>query len=201
VSSDEADCELLSARQATRSVNRRTLSPKCSLCVRSFTTARRRDVTQEVFLSVFRSLRRWMPPGRSMPWTHGIGSSLPDLAGQRARRPELVDYLQTPPESTPTTRPSWLREIRGRSMTAPDTDGFVLFHEHGQPYEEIAQALDGRSAPSNVVASGTAGVLERLQRRGMVPADGNPAYEEASLSRRQTAPQHDEERPEWDKRP
>src|ERR1700760_5148751 len=53
------------------------------------------DVTQEVFLRVFRSLRRWDARRPLRPWVMGITvNRCRTWLAQRARRPELVDYLQ-----------------------------------------------------------------------------------------------------------
>jgi DNA-directed RNA polymerase specialized sigma24 family protein len=67
---------------------------------------------------------------------------------------------------------------------------FVLFHEQGQAYEEIAEALD---RPVGTVKTwlhrARLEVLERLQRRGMVPVEGAAGLlEEPSLSRRPGPP-------------
>jgi RNA polymerase sigma-70 factor (ECF subfamily) len=94
---------------------------------------------------------------------------------QRARRPESVDYLQdTVPSPPPDDSAELLREIRAAvDDLRPDyRTVFVLFHEHGQAYEEIAEAMD---RPVGTVKTwlhrARLEVLERLQRRGMVPAD------------------------------
>src|SRR5437763_12446080 len=53
------------------------------------------DVAQEVFLRVFRSLRTWDPSRPLRPWVMGIAvNRCRTWMAQRARRPELVDYLQ-----------------------------------------------------------------------------------------------------------
>src|SRR5262245_60576412 len=53
------------------------------------------DVTQEVFLRVFRSLRRWDSSRPLKPWVMGITvNRCRTWLAQRSRRPELVDYLQ-----------------------------------------------------------------------------------------------------------
>ncbi len=53
------------------------------------------DVTQEVFLRVFRSLGGWDRSRPLRPWIMGIAvNRCRTWLGQRARRPELVDYLQ-----------------------------------------------------------------------------------------------------------
>ena len=53
------------------------------------------DVCQEVFLRVFRSLDGWDSGRPLRPWVMGIAvNRCRTWLGQRARRPELVDYLQ-----------------------------------------------------------------------------------------------------------
>src|ERR1700752_2685833 len=53
------------------------------------------DVTQEVFLRVFRSLRRWDSTRPLKPWIMGIAvNRCRTWMGQRAKRPETIDYLQ-----------------------------------------------------------------------------------------------------------
>src|ERR1700686_1242322 len=52
------------------------------------------DVTQEVFLRIFRSLKRWDSTRPLKPWVMGITvNRCRTWMAQRARRPELVDYL------------------------------------------------------------------------------------------------------------
>src|SRR6516225_11997172 len=65
------------------------------LCVR-FLNHRQdaEDVTQETFLRVFRSLRRWDKRRPLKPWIMGIAvNRCRTWLAQRARRPELVEYL------------------------------------------------------------------------------------------------------------
>src|SRR5947208_17101432 len=60
------------------------------------------DVTQEVFLRVFRSLRRWDANRPLKPWIMGIAvNRCRTWLAQRARRPESVDYLQDTATSPP----------------------------------------------------------------------------------------------------
>ncbi len=131
------------------------------------------DVTQEVFLRVFRSLRRWDSSRPLRPWVMGIAvNRCRTWMAQRVRRPELADYLQdTAPGPAPDDSAELVAEIRD-AVTAlrPDYRAvFVLFHEHGQPYEEIAAGL-GR--PVGTVKTwlhrARLEVLEHLKRRGMV---------------------------------
>src|SRR5579864_4534912 len=52
------------------------------------------DVTQEVFLRIFRSLRGWDSSRPLRPWVMGIAvNRCRTFLSQRSRRPELVDYL------------------------------------------------------------------------------------------------------------
>ena len=52
------------------------------------------DVSQEVFLRVFRSLRRWDPARPLRPWITGITvNRCRTWLSQRSRVPETVDYL------------------------------------------------------------------------------------------------------------
>lgn len=145
------------------------------------------DVTQEVFLRVFRSLRRWDPTRPLKPWIMGIAvNRCRTWMGQRVRRPELADYLQETAADTPTDDSAeLLTEIRAAlaELRQEYRTVFVLFHEQGQPYEDIAEVL---RRPVGTVKTwlhrARLEVLERLRRRGMVadletpPADagGSP---------------------------
>jgi RNA polymerase sigma-70 factor (ECF subfamily) len=131
------------------------------------------DVTQEVFLRVFRSLRCWDPSRPLKPWIMGIAvNRCRTWLGQRVRRPELVDYLQdTAPSPAPDDSTELLQEIQAAlaELRVEYRTVFVLFHEQGQPYEDIAQAM-GR--PVGTIKTwlhrARLEVLERLRRRGMV---------------------------------
>jgi RNA polymerase sigma-70 factor (ECF subfamily) len=132
------------------------------------------DVTQEVFLRVFRSLRRWDASRPLKPWIMGITiNRCRTWLKQRSRRPELVAYLQDIAPSPPADDTAeLLREIQAAlSNLRPEYRSvFLLFHERGQPYEEIAAAL-GR--PVGTIKTwlhrARLEILERLRRRGMVP--------------------------------
>src|SRR5208283_3944551 len=53
------------------------------------------DVTQEVFLRVFRSLRRWDPTRPLKPWIMSIAvNRCRTWLSRRSRRPECVPYLE-----------------------------------------------------------------------------------------------------------
>jgi RNA polymerase sigma-70 factor (ECF subfamily) len=134
------------------------------------------DVTQEVFLRVFRSLSGWDPGRPLKPWIMGIAvNRCRTWLTQRARRPEPVEYLQdTLPGPSSDDSAELLREIQAAlaELRPEYRTVFVLFHEHGQPYEEIAEALD---RPVGTVKTwlhrARLEILERLRRRGMVPEE------------------------------
>ena len=143
------------------------------------------DVAQEVFVRVFRSLARWDSERPLRPWIMGITvNRCRTWLSQRVRRPELADYLhETPARDDGDDSAELVTEIQtALRMLRPDYRAvFVLFHEHGQSYEDIAAALD---RPVGTVKTwlhrARAELLERLRSRGMVP-DETP---EPDLSQR-----------------
>jgi RNA polymerase sigma-70 factor (ECF subfamily) len=134
------------------------------------------DVTQEVFLRVFRSLRRWDSSRPLKPWIMGIAiNRCRTWLVQRARRPEAVDYLQDMAMARPEDNSAELqREIQAAvdDLRPEFREVFVLYHEQGQAYEEIAQVLQ---RPLGTVKTwlhrARLEILDRLQRRGMVPSN------------------------------
>jgi RNA polymerase sigma-70 factor (ECF subfamily) len=150
------------------------------------------DVTQEVFLRVFRSLRTWDPSRPLRPWVMGIAvNRCRTWLAQRSRRPELVDYLQDTLPARPADDATELvaeieRAVAGLRLEYRTV--FVLFHEHGRPYEEIASAM-GR--PVGTVKTwlhrARLEVLEHLRQRGMVAADAAlPGEAPAESGRKQS---------------
>ena len=131
------------------------------------------DVAQEVFLRVFRSLRRWDSTRPLKPWIMGIAvNRCRTWMGQRARRPELADYLQDTAAGKPADDSTELvHEIESAlsSLRPEYRTVFVLFHEQGQPYEVIAEAL---KRPVGTIKTwlhrARIEVLDRLRQRGMV---------------------------------
>jgi RNA polymerase sigma-70 factor (ECF subfamily) len=137
------------------------------------------DVTQEVFFRVFRSLRGWDASRPLRPWIMGIAvNRCRTWMTQRARRPELVDYLQDTAAGPPADDSAELvREIHDAlaDLRWEYRAVFVLFHEQGQPYEEIAGSM-GR--PVGTIKTwlhrARLEILERLRKRGMVADDIAP---------------------------
>ncbi len=137
------------------------------------------DVAQEVFLRVFRSLARWDAARPLRPWVLGIAvNRCRTWIGRRRRVPEPVDYLHDV-AGRPPDRPA--DELTTAIRTAVDDlrpeyrEVFVLFHEHGRSYEEIAEVV-GR--PVGTVKTwlhrGRGHVLTELRRRGLAPDSPDP---------------------------
>ncbi len=160
--------------EAIRALVERFQAEVYGLCVRLLCHRHdAEDVAQEVFLRVFRSLKRWDPTRPLKPWIMGITvNRCRTWLSQRNRRPELADYLQDTAASPPADDSAELvQEIESalQELRPEYRSVFVLFHEHGQPYEEIADALE---RPVGTIKTwlhrARLEVLERLRRRGMV---------------------------------
>lgn len=136
------------------------------------------DVSQDVFLRVFRSLRRWDPSRSLKPWIMGITMNrCRTYLTRRARRPELADYLQELASGRPEDDSQELvQEIqRALQRLRPEYRSvFLLFHEQGLAYEAIAEALD---RPVGTIKTwlhrARLEVLEHLRKRGMVSEVGH----------------------------
>jgi len=148
-----------------------------SLCVRLLNHRQdAEDVSQEVFLRIFRSLKRWDSNRPLKPWIIGITvNRCRTWMAQRLRRPELVDYLQETAAAPATDdAPELLNEIHAalRELRPEYREVFVLFHEQGQPYDVIAEAV-GR--PVGTIKTwlhrARMEILERFRRRGMVTSE------------------------------
>jgi RNA polymerase sigma factor (sigma-70 family) len=153
------------------------------LCVRLLTHRQdAEDVTQETFLRVFRSLRRWDAGRPLRPWILGIAvNRCRTWMSRRVRRPELADYLhETAARDDADDSAELVAEIRRALATLrPEYRSvFVMFHEQGRSYDEIA-AAHGR--PVGTIKTWLhrtrLEILTQLRRRGMVPAEADPAPE------------------------
>ena len=104
------------------------------------------DVTQEVFLRVFRSLGSWNPERPFQPWLLTIAVNRCRTAlGRRSRRPIPVEMV-VEPESTSTIADGGdvaeevqlaLEDLREEYRTC-----FVLFHNQQLSLEDIAAIMD-----------------------------------------------------------
>ncbi len=134
------------------------------------------DVAQEVFLRVFRSLNRWDNTRPLRPWVLSIAvNRCRTWIGRRVKAPELADYLHEAPDRRPTDDSAEMaREIRAAVDALRDEyrEVFVLFHELGRSYEEIAEVVD---RPVGTVKTwlhrARLEILERLRSRGLVPEE------------------------------
>lgn len=116
------------------------------LCVRTLGHAHdAEDVAQEVFLRLFRSLRRWDESRPLRPWVLGITvNRCRTWIGKRGRAPETAAYLNDVPGKPPDPPASEL--ITAIQAAVGDLrpeyrEVFVLFHELGRSYEEIAEVV------------------------------------------------------------
>ena len=122
----------------------------------------------------FRSLRRWDASRPLRPWIMGITiNRCRTWMAQRARRPELVDYLHETAASPAHMEPSELAgeiQIALQTLRVEYRTVFVLYHEQGLAYDEIAAAV---GKPVGTVKTwlhrARHEMLEYLKRRGMVP--------------------------------
>lgn len=131
------------------------------------------DVVQEVFLRVFRSLKRWDSKRPLRPWIMGITvNRCRTWLGQRKRRPEPVEYLHEIASGTPNDDGAELtREIQDAlaELRVEYRGVFIMFHEQGMPYEEIALALGKPVGTIKTWLHRTRlELLEHLRRRGMI---------------------------------
>jgi len=182
VSADEAALVRRCLRgepEAVRSLVERFQADVFGLCVRLLGNRHdAEDASQEVFLRIFRSLRRWDSARPLKPWIVGIAVNRCRTAlSRRARRPELVEYLQDTIEAPACDDAGeLLQEIDAAlaDLRQEYREVFILFHEHAQAYEDIARAL---KRPVGTIKTwlhrARVQVLGRLARRGMVSEVGH----------------------------
>lgn len=159
---------------ATRELVTRFESDVFGLCVRLLRHRQdAEDVAQEVFARVFRSLARWDASRPLRPWVLGITVNRCRTAmAKRAKQPEPVDYLGDHHDPTPPPCDRELLDAIGgcvSDLRDEYREVFVLFHESGRSYDEIAAAVD---RPVGTVKTwlhrARRMVLDGLNRRGFL---------------------------------
>lgn len=182
------DAELVARCQngddsAIRALIERYQTDVFALCVRVLRhTQDAEDVAQEVFVRVFRSLHRWDSARPFRPWIFAIALNRCRTAlGKRAKLPATAEYLDETPDQQPgETNQELLSEIRMAvdGLRADYREVFILFHQNGQSYEDIAQATE---RPVGTVKTwlhrARVEILTHLRRRGLVPAEPSEANE------------------------
>jgi RNA polymerase sigma-70 factor (ECF subfamily) len=162
---------------AARELVERFSPDVASLCLRILRHRQdAEDVGQEVFLRIFRSLGRWDSSRPLRPWVLGIAINRCRTAlATRAKRPATTEFLHETPDHRPEddSREAH-REIRAAVDALRDEyrEVFILFHEHGQSYEEIASVIE---RPVGTVKTwlhrARLQVLDHLRACGLVPTD------------------------------
>ena len=177
-----ADAELVTQCRAGDATAMRALVERFQvdvfgLCYRLLRHAQdSEDVAQEVFVRVFRSLRRYDPARPLRPWILAIAVNRCRTAiGKRKRRPETVDYLGETEAAQPADDSAEMTAAIRDAVDALRDDYrevFILFHEQGQSYEEISVAAN---RPVGTVKTwlhrARALIFEHLKERGHMPAE------------------------------
>ena len=168
---------------ALREVIERYQSDVLGLCIRLMRHRQdAEDVVQDVFVRVFRSLNRWDQERTLKPWILGIAVNRCRTAmGKRAKRPTASDYLAEMPgkEVPPVDRE--LAEALAEEVSSLRTEYrevFVLFHETGRNYEEIAEIV-GRPVGTvkTWIHRARQALSDRLRERGLMPEEPVPTPE------------------------
>ena len=167
------DC-LKGDSRAIRALVERFQTDVYGLCVRILQHHQdAEDATQEIFLRVFRSLRRWDSARPLRPWIMGIAlNRCRTWLTQRARRPRPTGFrFEEIAQEHAEPAHELVREIESavEDLRQDYRSVFVLFHQQGHGYDEISQALD---RPVGTIKTwlhrARLAVLERLRQRGMV---------------------------------
>lgn len=132
------------------------------------------DITQEVFVRVFRSLERWDPERDFKPWLLAIaGNRCRSLLSTKRRKMVHAEFVEEIPDRTPNQEAadnlSEEVQLALEEMRAEYRQAFLLFHEQELSYIEIGAALD---CPVGTVKTwvhrARKELIERLNRRGVV---------------------------------
>ena len=137
---------LLGQESAMRTLVERFQSDVYGLCMRMLRHNHdAEDVVQEVFLRVFRSLKSWDPGRPLRPWVMTIAvNRCRTSLSRRVRVPDPIEHLNdlpgrpadTPDAELTDALQGAIDELRDEYRVA-----FILFHEQGRSYEEIAEVV------------------------------------------------------------
>lgn len=105
------------------------------------------DVTQESFVRVLRSLRKWDPEREFLPWVLAIaGNRCRTLLAARMRQPAMSSLVeQLSDNALEIAEAQNLAEEVERALEtlrAEYRQAFLLFHQHELSYAEISANLD-----------------------------------------------------------
>ena len=165
---------------AVRELVERFQSDVFALCVRLLRHRHdAEDVAQEVFLRITRSLHRWDGRRPLRPWVLAITVNRCRTAmAKRAKRPPTADYLADLPDQEPPTGDGELAAAVAAcvgELRAEYREVFVLFHETGRSYEEIAEIV---ARPVGTVKTwlhrARQMMLDKLKLRGLLPHEPAP---------------------------
>ena len=135
------------------------------------------DVTQEVFLRIFRGLASWDDTRPLRPWIATITvNRCRTWISKREKIPSPTEFLADVPSREPNTEDGnelneGIREVVSQ-MRDDYREVFILFHEAGRTYEEIAEIVQ---RPVGTIKTwlhrARTQVLDKLQQRGLVAPD------------------------------
>lgn len=122
------------------------------------------DVTQQVFLQVFRQISQFSGQSTFATWLYrvAVNESLQHLRGRRAKRPNQLTMEPTDPAPSREQQVEE-RELLDRALALIDPElrvTFVLREVDGLTYEQIAKAMQ---VPAGTVASRLSRAREELQ--------------------------------------
>jgi RNA polymerase sigma factor (sigma-70 family) len=131
---------------APRELVMRFESEVFGLCVRLLRNRHdAEDIAQDVFLRVFRSLGKWDQTRALRPWILTITVNRCRTAlTKRTRRHELTEFIGEIPDSAPPPADRELTEAIAACVAElrdEYREVFILFHETGRNYEEIAEII------------------------------------------------------------
>jgi RNA polymerase sigma-70 factor (ECF subfamily) len=130
------------------------------------------DVVQETFARAIRSLDRFDPSRPLRPWLLGIAANRCRTAlGRRSRRPVPTDHVLEHADPRLPEDPDDVRGELDRALDRLRPDYrvvFLLYHDQGLPYEEIAVAVGRPVGTVKTWLHRARGLLAaELSRRGL----------------------------------